>query len=267
MGYGRRPHAVRRYRRERKGLKVKAPPDPSAGGRTVLTPSHGMGASAMLGLALVAATGRWPRSLCTDWASAAFWACRDAPSTRSSRSTRPRSPAHRAATAIPRLRLRTRAAVRPRRRPAVPPVAAPSSSRLLRPGPSARSGPRPKPEPRPPRRSRIESPGAPSPPPWCTPTGDARSTHSATTSVASNTTSIRALTAINAVTMRTAAPAMGTIRTSITPPIAAATPLRVTTPDTSRRSGTETPPSIITAANRTPHGHAGGSGHHKHDSA
>src|SRR5438876_354633 len=37
-----------------RGLQVKVPPDPSAGGKTVLTQSRGMGASAMLGLALVA---------------------------------------------------------------------------------------------------------------------------------------------------------------------------------------------------------------------
>src|SRR4029077_16450855 len=40
-----------------RGLEVKVPPDPSAGGRTVLTPSRGMGASAMLGLAVVASYG------------------------------------------------------------------------------------------------------------------------------------------------------------------------------------------------------------------
>ena len=116
-----------------RGLKVKVPPDPSAGGGPCSRPRVAWGPRRCSGWRWLPATGRWPRSLCTDWASAGFWACRDAPSTRSSRSTRPRSPAHRAAAAIPRLRLRTRAADRPRRRPAVPPVAGPSSSRLLAP--------------------------------------------------------------------------------------------------------------------------------------
>jgi hypothetical protein len=178
------------------------------------------------------ATRRWPRSLCTDWASAACWACRDAPSTRSSRSTRRRSPAHRA---IPRLRLRTRAADRPRRPPAVSPVAARSSSRLPAP---ALSPVRPPAPARTPATMAVTDriQGATT---IITPMGDARSTPPGTTSVASNTTITRVPTATNAGTkhIRTVR-GIGSMRSSSTPQIAATAPVTVTTPGTSRRRGT-----------------------------